>query len=108
MPVAIQYIEYCEGTIDDLLETAEFAPIINNEQEKKWIAWLFQICVACSQLQHHLNLTHNDLHTCNVLWKKTDIQHLFYKDSNGRNWCVPTFGYIFSIIDYYILMHLYL
>jgi hypothetical protein len=100
IPVAIQYIEYCEGTIDELLESIEFAPIINNEQEKKWIAWLFQICVACSQLQNHLKLTHNDLHTSNVLWKKTDIQHLFYKDSNGRTWCVPTFGYIFSIIDY--------
>jgi hypothetical protein len=100
MPVAIQYIEYCEGTLDSFLETADYAPIISKEQEQKWVAWLFQICVACSQLQNHLKLTHNDLHTCNVLWKKTDLEHLFYKDSTGKTWCVPTFGYIFSIIDY--------
>lgn len=99
MPVSIMYLEQFEGTMDDLLESSH-SPIKTEEQELKWSAWLFQICVACSQLQNTIQLTHNDLHTCNVLWKKTDQDYLFYSDSAGRKWKIPTFGYIFSIIDY--------
>jgi hypothetical protein len=100
MPVAIQYLEACEGTFDSLLESKDLAPIKNTIQQEQWIAWLFQICVALSQLQNALRLTHNDLHSSNILWKKTDIQYLYYADSKGRKWQVPTHGYIFTIIDY--------
>lgn len=100
MPVAIQFLEHCEGTMDELLEQKIYAPIVNKDQETKWTAWLFQVCAACSQLQNTLRLTHNDLHTCNVLVKRTTEEFLYYSDSNGRKWKIPTFGYIFSIIDY--------
>ncbi len=100
MPVAIQFLEYFEGTMDDLLEMKEYAPIKTPEQETIWSAWLFQVCAALTQLQNTLRLTHNDLHTCNVLWKKTSDEFLFYSDTKGRKWKIPTFGYIFSIIDY--------
>ena len=100
MPVAVQYLEYCEGTIDEFLENPDFAPIVKESQELEWSAWLFQICAALAQLQNILRLTHNDLHSCNVLWRKTEQEFVFYHDSKGRKWKVPTFGYIFSIIDY--------
>lgn len=100
MPVAIQYLECFEGTMDELLEIKEYAPIKTAEQENIWSAWLFQICAALTQLQSSLRLTHNDLHTCNVLWKKTSAEFLLYSDTNGRKWKIPTYGYIFSIIDY--------
>jgi hypothetical protein len=100
MPVAIQYLEYCEGTMDELLENTLHAPIVTSEQETMWAAWLFQVCVACTQYQNVFRLTHNDLHTANVLWKKTAEEFLYYSDTKGRKWKVPTFGYIFSIIDY--------
>jgi hypothetical protein len=58
------------------------------------------VSAICSQLQNTLRLTHNDLHTCNILWRKTAEEFLYYKDSSGRHWKVPTHGYIFSIIDY--------
>jgi hypothetical protein len=100
MPVAIQYLEYCEGTMDELLENSLYAPIVTSEQEAMWTAWLFQVCVACTQYQNVFRLTHNDLHTANVLWKKTTEEFLYYSDTKGRKWKVPTFGYCFSIIDY--------
>jgi hypothetical protein len=100
MPIAIQYLEYYESTMDGLIEQELYAPINSPAQEIQWLAWLFQVCVACTQLQTKLRLTHNDLHTCNILWKKTDVEFLFYLDSKGRQWKIPTFGYIFSIIDY--------
>jgi hypothetical protein len=100
MPVSIMYLEQFDGTMDDLIEMADHSPVKTEEQEMKWSAWLFQICAACSQLQNSIQLTHNDLHSCNVLWKKTEEEYLYYSDSVGRKWKVPTFGYIFSIIDY--------
>jgi hypothetical protein len=100
MPVAIQYLEACEGTFDSLLEIKDYAPVHEEGQQKQWAAWLFQICVALSQLQTVLHLTHNDLHSSNVLWKKTDQEFLYYADSKGRKWAIPTYGYMFTIIDY--------
>jgi hypothetical protein len=100
MPVAIQYIEECEGTFDSLLESKVLVPIQTTEQSNQWKAWLFQVCVALTQLQTALRLTHNDLHSANILWKKTEQQFLFYSDSKGRKWQVPTYGYVFTIIDY--------
>lgn len=100
MPVTILYLEKLSGTMDSLLESSEFTPANTPEREVMWSAWFFQVCAALSQLQSLLNLTHNDLHTNNILWKKTEEQYLWYKDSNERVWRVPTFGYIFSIIDY--------
>jgi hypothetical protein len=100
MPVAIQFLECFDGTMDDLLEMKEYAPIKTEEQELIWKAWLFQVCAALTQLQNTLRLTHNDLHTCNVLWKKTSAEFLLYSDTKGRKWKIPTHGYIFSIIDY--------
>jgi hypothetical protein len=97
-PVAIMYLEHMQGTMDELLEN-ECAPVKNSQQEVMWGAWLFQVCAALSQLQKLCGLTHNDLHTNNILWKETTEEFLYYKDSS-RCWRVPTFGKIFTIIDY--------
>jgi hypothetical protein len=100
MPVLVMYLEEFEGELDDFIETKRHAPVNTSEEEAKWVAWLFQICATCSQLQNTLRLTHNDLHTANVLWRKTAEEYLYYKDSAGRHWKVPTYGYVLSIIDY--------
>jgi hypothetical protein len=99
MPIVVMYIEKCEGTLDELLET-ENTPIRSIEDELQWSAWIFQIIAALCQLQGDLRLTHNDLHTNNILWKKTDQEFLFYKDSLGKSYKIPTYGRIFTIIDY--------
>jgi hypothetical protein len=100
MPVVQVFLEKLTGTMDSLLETSDLAPANTVQKETIWAAWLFQICAALSQLQTVLHLTHNDLHTNNVLWKHTDQEFLWYKDTKGQVWKVPTYGRIFSIIDY--------
>jgi hypothetical protein len=100
MPVVSMFLEEMDGAMDDLLEQTDHSPIQTAEQEHTWLAWLFQVCVACAQLQSSLSLTHNDLHTNNVMFKRTTEEYLFYKDSGGTVWRVPTFGYVFTIIDY--------
>ena len=100
MPVVILYLEKLSGTMDSLLEQSDFAPVCTAELETQWSAWLFQICAALSQLQNILRLTHNDLHTNNIMWKSTEMEYLWYKDSKERTWRIPTYGRIFTIIDY--------
>ena len=43
--------------------------------------------------------THNDLHINNVMYIKTDKTYLYYK-LNNIYFKVPTFGYLFKIIDF--------
>lgn len=100
MPVAVMFLEHMEGAMDDLLEDRLYTPVKTEEQKAQWSAWLFQICAALCQVQGSLSLTHNDLHTNNVMWKSTTQEYLWYKGQNGLVWKVPTFGRIFTIIDY--------
>lgn len=100
MPVAVMFLEKQTATMDDMLETSTLAPIQTKEQTDQWLAWIFQVCVACAQYQNGLHCTHNDLHTNNILWKRTDQPFLYYKTTKGTVYKVPTYGYIFSIIDY--------
>ncbi len=100
VPVAVMFCELQEGTMDSLLETDDSVPIQSSPHEVQWGAWMFQVCAALSQLQRYCNMTHNDLHTNNVLWTTTEEEFLVYKDNNGRMWKVPTFGKLFTIIDF--------
>ena len=100
MPVVCMFLEKQTGTLDEFLEDSKYAPIKTAEQEQIWAAWLFQICAALAQLQAGLHLTHNDLHTNNILWKPTTQEYLYYKDTKGRHWRIPTYGRLFTIIDY--------
>ena len=59
--------------------------------------------------------THNDLHINNIMYTKTDGSFLYYKFNNVY-FKVPTYGYVFKIIDfgraiftyqnYYLMIHL--
>uniref|UniRef100_A0A6C0KM85 Protein kinase domain-containing protein n=1 Tax=viral metagenome TaxID=1070528 RepID=A0A6C0KM85_9ZZZZ len=94
-PVMLIFQEHMEGVLDDLLEEEEGA-----YDEKMWTAWTFQIIAALCAAQGALGFTHNDLHTNNIVWRKTDESWLFYKSRDGSVFRVPTFGKIFSIIDF--------
>jgi hypothetical protein len=102
MPVIMVFQEAQEGTMDSLFD----APDLDGhepgskEYEKRWTAWVFQVVAVLSLLQKTLCFTHNDLHTNNVLWRKTDLPYLYYKSSDGTTWRVPTYGRIFSLIDF--------
>jgi hypothetical protein len=100
MPVVVMYSELCQGTMDALLNDNAYAPINSETRETMWAAWMFQVIAALCSVQSGLRLTHNDLHTNNLLWKETKQEFLYYKDSLNRFWKVPTFGKVFMMIDY--------
>jgi hypothetical protein len=96
-PVILMFLEKSEGTMDDLLNHEEFEP----QWEKKWAAWIFQVIAGLCVLQHQFSMTHNDLHTNNIVWTKTNQQFLYYKSkSGGYTWKVPTYGKLMRIIDF--------
>ena len=102
MPVILIYQEAQEGVMDTLLDEDSIDSHERGSQawEARWIAWVFQIITTLAFLQSAICFTHNDLHSNNIVWRKTDKKFLYYKAKDGTNWRVPTFGRIFSIIDF--------
>lgn len=101
-PVMMIYTEASEGTMDDLLDDyIEVGCRPGTKQwDLTWKAWIFQVIAALCVGQSLIGLTHNDLHSNNVVWSKTDSPYLFYKTNDGVCFQVPTFGKIFRIIDF--------
>jgi hypothetical protein len=91
-PVQVIGMEYCENTFDDL--------ILNNElSNDEWYSAFMQIIMILIAYQKAFNFTHNDLHTNNVMYNKTDKKYLYYCYKK-KYYKVPTFGRIFKIIDF--------
>jgi hypothetical protein len=95
-PTMLIFQEEHEGVMDDLLEEETH----EEDWEVRWTAWTFQIIAALSAAQGVLGFTHNDLHTNNIVWEKTDQSWIFYKDRQGDIYRIPTYGKIFRIIDF--------
>jgi len=108
MPVILICQEAQEGILDDLLELEEIVNLLTNKPvvletddwNNMWLAWLFQIIANLSFLQKAIAFTHNDLHTNNIVWRRTDQEFLYYRANDGQVWRVPTYGRIFSLIDF--------
>jgi len=91
-PVQIICLEKLENTLDNLME-------INDLSNAEWKSCLFQIIMNLVIYQKMFDFTHNDLHTNNVMYKKTEKQFIWYK-LNGIYYKVPTYGRLFKIIDF--------
>lgn len=102
MPVILIYQEAHDGVMDSLMDEDEIDGHERGSQgwEARWIAWLFQVIAALSFLQDTICFTHNDLHSNNIIWRKTNKKFLYYKSKDGIIWRIPTYGKIFSIIDF--------
>ena len=102
MPVIFINQEAQEGVMDDLLneDSLDGHERGSPEWESQWSAWLFQVVAVLTFLQKAICFTHNDLHSNNIVWRRTDQPFLYYKERDGTVWKVPTFGKIFSIIDF--------
>jgi hypothetical protein len=92
-PVQIICLEKLDNTLDHLMDSDE--DLSNDE----WRSCLFQIIMNLVIYQKMFDFTHNDLHTNNVMYKKTDKKNIVYK-LNGVHYKVPTFGRLFKIIDF--------
>jgi hypothetical protein len=102
IPVVCVAQEAHNNTMNSLVDMEEIGGIKKNTHkwEKMWTAWLWQIIATLSLIQRLFKFTHNDLHTNNIVWRDTTEKYLYYTNKNGRLWRVPTYGKIFSIIDF--------
>ena len=101
-PTMLMFLESNQDTMDSLLDNEEEVGFKKGtpEWENTWIAWLFQVTAALCQIQSLWAMTHNDLHSNNILWTPTDKEFLYYSTLDGRKWKVPTYGKLFRIIDF--------
>ena len=93
-PTLLMFLETNTNTMDSLLYTKD------EINETEWIAWLFQVIAALCQVQSIWSMTHNDLHSNNILWTPCNEEFLYYKTKDNRTWRVPTYGKLFRIIDF--------
>ena len=91
VPVQTTVMEKCEGTLYKLM--------IENTQTEKHLAWVSQVMFALAFAQRNFGITHNDLHSNNVMYVSTSQEFLYY-NCNGSYYKVPTFGYLIKIIDF--------
>ena len=92
-PVQVIALEHCENTLDYLMSHGDD---ITNEM---WDSIVVQILFSLITFQKTFNLTHNDLHTNNVMYVETDKPFVYYK-LNHIYYKVPTFGKLIKIIDF--------
>ena len=91
-PVQAIALERCEQTLDSLL-------VHDTLSDREMSSMVAQVLMTLATLQKTFSLTHNDLHTNNIMWIKTDKKHLCYK-LRGTYYKVPTFGKIYKLIDF--------
>jgi hypothetical protein len=91
-PVQIICLEQMENTLDSYM-------MENNISSEEWKSILLQIIMTLLCYQKKFEFTHNDLHTNNIMYNKTNKQFLYYKVEN-KYYKVPTFGKIYKIIDF--------
>jgi hypothetical protein len=91
-PVQVIALEHCKTTLDEYMTSGKITPEI-------WDSIVLQILFSLITFQNVFGLTHNDLHTNNVMYVETDKKFLYYK-LNHIYYKVPTFGKLFKIIDY--------
>lgn len=85
-------LEKLDGTLDDLMWDTDMST-------EHWASSLFQVVASLGLLHTVFDLTHNDLHTSNVMHVATDAEYIFYR-TGGQLYKVPTHGRIFKIIDF--------
>lgn len=91
-PVQVICMEQCESTFDDLIYNSELS-------EEEWFAALMQIIMILISYQKMFWFTHNDLHTNNIMYVKTNNKFIYYVYKK-QIYKVPTFGRIYKIIDF--------
>ena len=93
MPVSLSLMEKLDSTLDDLLDEDY------NMSETEWFSMFFQVSFGLAVAQKYFNFVHNDLHSSNIMFKKTNAKYLYFQIGN-THYRVPTFGKITKIIDF--------
>tara|TARA_Y100001970_G_scaffold278111_1_gene383351 strand:+ start:1537 stop:3273 length:1737 start_codon:yes stop_codon:yes gene_type:complete len=93
-PSQIICLEKLENTLDSMLEDESYE--ISN---KEWKSILMQVIMILLTYQKCFQFTHNDLHTNNIMYNKTDKKFICYR-YKGKIYKIPTYGKIFKLIDF--------
>ena len=91
-PVQVISLERCENTLDSFMNTGDITDEI-------WNSIVLQILFSLITFQNTFHMTHNDLHTNNIMYIETEKKYLYYK-LNHTYYRVPTYGKIYKIIDF--------
>jgi len=91
-PIQMICMEKCTGTLDELFVNDEMDEIIG-------ASMLMQVVMTLLIYQKMFKFTHNDLHTNNIMYIKTDKVFLHYQYDN-KIYTIPTHGKIFKLIDF--------
>ena len=91
-PVQLIAIEKCINTLDYYI-------LKNKITDNELSCIMIQIIMTLITYQKTFNLTHNDLHSNNIMYINTDIKYICYK-INNQYYKIQTYGKIFKIIDY--------
>lgn len=90
-PVHVICLEGCHDTIDNVM--------VQDIKHDEIMSALMQIIMTLITYQKVFDFTHNDLHTNNIMYVKTNEKFLYYCYENVY-YKVPTFGKIYKVIDF--------
>ena len=93
MPVSLSLMEKLDDTLDNMLDNDY------SMSETEWFGMFFQVAFGLSVAQKYFNFVHNDLHSSNVMFKKTLLKYLYFQ-VNNQYYRIPTYGKITKIIDF--------
>jgi len=85
-------MENCDNTYDNYISQTKLS-------QDEWSSSLMQIIMTMLTYQELYGLTHNDLHTNNIMYIPTEYNYIFYR-YNNTNYKVKTYGKLWKIIDY--------
>lgn len=85
--------------LEKLTDTLDSLVVDNNINTSEWKSALFQVIMSLITYQKVFDLTHNDLHSNNIMWIETKEKFLYYKYDN-KYYKVPTYNKIYKIIDF--------
>jgi len=91
-PVQIICMEHMYETLDNYIENNEMTDL-------EWKSCFIQVLFILITYQKCFDFTHNDLHTNNIMYVKTEKKFIYVKYDN-KYYKIPTFGKIFKIIDF--------
>ena len=92
-PVQMICQERCIDTLDHLIISRTL------KTDEELLSALIQVVMILIVYQRQFQFTHNDLHTCNIMYQDTDDEFLYY-NIDGNKYKIPTFGRIYKLIDF--------
>ena len=88
-----------ENLTDTLENFIKNSPEFKQNPEDVGASILMQIIAILITYYKAFHFIHNDLHTDNIMFVKTNKTHIYYI-IDGKTYRIPTYGYIFKIIDF--------